>query len=357
MNLILAHPWALALLPLPLLVRWLVPPHREPHQGLVVPFLDKLARLTGQEPAEGAIVSRGSWLRQLSLLLCWACVVVALARPQVIEPPLTKEIPLRDLLLAVDLSGSMQTEDFKNARGDTVDRLTAVKEVLDDFLSHRQGDRVGLILFGSAPFVQAPFTEDTKVCRQLLAEAQIGMAGPQTAFGDAIGLAINVFDRSTVKERVLIVLTDGNDTASQVPPAKAAAIARDKGIVIHTVAVGDPRAAGEDALDVEALKGVAATTGGRFAQASDRTQLAGIYAELDRLETHKTETITHRPRRDVYWWFLAAALAGSMLQHTVQLLHRPRARPSSSERSDRTERSDEDEGRARGTRTKEGAAA
>src|SRR5690606_11944978 len=128
-----------------------------------------------------------------------------------------------------------ETADFQNAAGKTVSRLDAVKEVLDDFLMHRKGDRVGLILFGSAPFVQAPFTGDLAVCRELLDEAQVKMAGPQTAFGDALGLAITVFDRSTVKDRVLIALTDGNDTASKVPPAKAAEIARDKGIVIHTI--------------------------------------------------------------------------------------------------------------------------
>ncbi len=333
MNLILAYPWALALLPLPLLVRWLVPPRREPRQSLVVPFLSRLAEHSGQRPALGAVVPRGGWLRRLDLLFGWVCIVVALARPQVVEPPETKEIPVRDLLLAVDLSGSMETKDFKNARGQVVDRLTAVKEVLDDFLLHRKGDRVGLIFFGSAPFVQAPFTEDLKVCRQLLDEAQVRMAGPQTAFGDALGLAINVFDRSPMKQRVLIALTDGNDTASKVLPAKAAEIARDKGIVIHTVAVGDPRAAGEDALDVVALKNVATTTGGLFSQAADREELAAIYRELDRVETRKVQTITHRPRHDVYWWPLAAALVASMLQHGVQLLLRARNKgePSPSE--------------------------
>lgn len=350
MNLILAHPWLLALLPLPLLVRWLVPPRRESRQGLVVPFLGRLAEHSGQQPARGAVVSRSGWLRSLSLLICWLCVVFALARPQVIEAPETKEVPVRDLLLAVDLSGSMETKDFKNAQGQTVDRLTAVKEVLDDFLQRRQGDRVGLIFFGTAPFVQAPFTEDLKVCRQLLDEAQVRMAGPQTAFGDALGLAINVFDRSPMKDRVLIALTDGNDTASQIPPAKAAEIARDKGIVIHTVAVGDPRAAGEDALDVAALKAVATTTGGMFAQAADRQQLAEIYRQLDQLETRKAQTITHRPRRDVYWWFLGAGLLVSMLQHGAQLLLN-RSRPSSSKRSDppRLEGENENEGRGRKT--------
>lgn len=321
----LAYPWLLLLLPLPALVWWLTPAHREPRQGLIVPFLSRLAQESGQEPGEGAVVLRGGWLRLASLVIGWLCILIALARPQLIEPPITKTVPVRDLLLAVDLSGSMETQDFTNAQGKKIDRLTAVKEVLDDFLMKRKGDRVGLIFFGSAPFVQAPFTEDLKVCRELLDEAQVKMAGPQTAFGDALGLAITVFDRSEVKERVLIALTDGNDTASKIPPAKAAEIARDKDIVIHTVAVGDPRAAGEDALDVDTLKNVAATTGGTYAHAADRTQLDEIYRKLDAIESHKAETISHRPRRDIYWWPLTVAIVVSALQHSLQLLRRGRA--------------------------------
>lgn len=323
----LAYPWMLVLLPLPLLVSWFVPPHLEERQGLVVPFLGRLSEHTGQQPTKGALVLRGGWIRKFSLVFLWTCALLALARPQITEPPITKEVPVRDMLLAVDLSGSMETKDFKNAKGETEDRLSAVKEVLDDFLARRKGDRVGLIFFGTAPFVQAPFTEDLKVCRQLLDEAQAKMAGPQTAFGDALGLAINVFDRSTVKERVLIALTDGNDTSSQVPPAKAASIAKDKGIVIHTVAVGDPRAAGEDALDVDTLKNVAGTTGGIFSHAADRKQLDEIYRTLDELETRKAQTISHRPRRDVYWWPLAVAFAASLLQQILQLImHHVRSR-------------------------------
>ncbi len=315
-----AHPWLLALAPLPLLIWWLAPAHRDARQGLVVPFLARLRRHPGHRTMNRAVISAGGLLRWLSLWICWLGVVLALARPQIIEPAVTKEVPGRDVLLAVDLSGSMETRDFKNARGETVDRLTAVKEVLGDFLTKRKGDRVGLIFFGSAAFVQAPFTEDLKVCRQLLDEAQVRMAGPQTAFGDALGLAINVFDRSPVKDRVLIALTDGNDTASQVPPAKAAQIAKDKGIVIHTVAVGDPKAAGEDALDEKTLKEVASTTGGIYAHATDHQQLDGIYGRLDQLEARKAQTLSHRPRRDIYWWPLAVGLIVSFLFHALQLL-------------------------------------
>ncbi|MFV0276751.1 MAG: VWA domain-containing protein [Parahaliea sp.] len=324
-NLTLAAPWLLSLLPLPLLVWWLAPPYSERRRGLVVPFLPRLAVLVGREPGRGAVVaSRGHW-RALVVLLSWLCTVLALARPQVIEPPVTRELPVRDLLLAVDLSGSMATRDFRDASGKAVERLAAVKTVLDDFLARRQGDRVGLIFFGSAAFVQAPFTEDLAVCRELLAEAQVRMAGPQTAFGDALGLAINVFESSTVQDRVLIALTDGNDTASQVPPEKAAQIASDQGIVIHTVAVGDPKAAGEDALDEVALQKVATTTGGLYSHASDRDQLEAIYEQLNVLETRQVETLSHRPRRDVYWLPLAAALLLSMSCLGPGLL-RPRRR-------------------------------
>ena len=161
----------------------------------------------------GAVVVRASltvavlWLLQVpglmlagGVLLVWIACVAAVARPQIIEPPLTKTVPKRDLLLAVDLSGSMDTKDFKNAQGETVDRLTAVKEVLDDFLTKRAGDRVGLIFFGSAPFVQAPFTEDLKVCRQLLDEA-LRTAGPRAAVYTHLALAHHGLNQPEMAER------------------------------------------------------------------------------------------------------------------------------------------------------------
>lgn len=315
----LAYPWLLAVLPLPLLVRWVAPPYRERREALRVPFLPRLAKVTGLEPSAGAVVLRGGWLRSVALVAMWLCVVAALVRPQWLEPPVTRTVPVRDMMLAVDLSGSMQTKDFTDSSGKTVDRLTAVKQVLDDFLTRRKGDRVGLIVFGNAPFVQAPFTQDLDVCRDLLAETRVGMAGPKTAFGDAIGLAITAFDRSDVPEKVLIVLTDGNDTGSQVPPEKAAAVAKDKRIVIHTVAVGDPKAAGEDKLDEEALKRVAQTTGGTYSHAGNRAELEAIYRRLDELPTREAQTITHRPRHDLFHWPLAAGLALSAVPTAMGL--------------------------------------
>ncbi|MFE1598308.1 VWA domain-containing protein [Methylobacterium sp. ID0610] len=303
-----AYPWTALLLPLPWLVARLAPPRAERRAGLRVPFFDELAALTGARPQHGAVVaSRARWRRGV-LVACWLLTLAALARPQRIEAALHRDLPTRDLLLLVDLSGSMDARDFRDAAGRPTDRLTAVKEVLDGFLARRQGDRVGVVVFGDAPFVLVPFTTDLTLCRALVRETAVGMAGPRTVLGDAIGLGITLFDRSGARARTIIALTDGNDTASRVPPAEAARIARDRGITIHTVAIGDPAAVGEEKLDEAALREVAATTGGGFSRARDRDALAGIYRRLDAIETRRIETVSVRPRTDLYWLPLGLAL-------------------------------------------------
>jgi Ca-activated chloride channel homolog len=311
-----AYPYLLALIVLPLVLRWAMPAYRRERRSVVAPFFDRLVTITGQSPAASGTPSRASHVQQALVWLVWASIVTAVARPQWLDEPITKTNPSRDLLLAVDLSGSMETQDFTDAAGKKVDRLTAVKQVLNDFLAKRKGDRVGLIFFGSAAFVQTTFTEDLDACRALLDEAQVRMAGPKTAFGDAIGLALTIFEReSEVRDRVIIALTDGNDTGSQVPPARAADIAHTQKVTIHTVAVGDPRAAGEEKLDDEALKAVAAATGGRYSRADDRASLAKIYADLDALGTREVETLSYQPRRELYFWPLAAGLLLTLGYH------------------------------------------
>lgn len=310
---VFAHIWLFLLLPLPLVFRRLSRPYREERPAVLVPFFDELAALSGQSPGDGAIVRGQPLPRQIVAGLCWVLLVAAMARPQWVEPPIVKDIPSRDILLGVDLSSSMETEDFTTADGKKSSRLDAVKGVLDDFLTRRKGDRVGLIFFGTAPFIQAPFTEDLETCRELMREAQVGMAGPKTAIGDAIGLSINMFKDSTVKDKLLILLTDGNDSSSKLEPEKAAAIARDDGIVIDTVAVGDPTAVGEQKLDVKTLKDVAAMTGGSYFWAGDGPGLENIYKEIDKLHTHQVESVSYRPKVDLYYWPLTAVLVLGML--------------------------------------------
>jgi len=256
--------------------------------------------------------------------LVWLLVLSALARPQWIEPPVTKSVPTRDPLLLVDLSGSMQHEDTVNAAGDTVDRLTAVKEVLADFLSRRQGDRVGLVVFGDAPYLQVPFTTDVKLAQQLLDQCAIGMAGPRTALGDVIGLGVNLFEQSDAPAKTMTALTDGNDTKSQAPPIAAARVAAEWAIRIHTVAIGDPTTVGEEKLDEQTWRDVAEETGGSYFFAADRAQRDRIYDELDRWETHEVNRVTHRPRRDLFYWPRAVAFLATMANKLWNVLARKR---------------------------------
>ena len=318
-----AHLWFFALLPLPWLLRAILPPRRTTRVAVRVPFGNRLRAAT----AEGGSVSRATKQasRQIIPTLVWLLVLTALARPQWIAAPLTKDLPTRDLLLLVDLSGSMRQEDFTNAAGKKVDRLAAVKEVLGDFLVRRDGDRVGLVVFGDAPFLQAPFSTDLNLSRRLLDETAIGMAGPRTAFGDAIGLGVTLFDHSDVPAKTIIALTDGNDTASQVPPAEAARVAKERGIRIHTVAIGDPTTVGEEKLDEAALRAVAQGSGGSYFFAGDRQQLAGIYTELDKIETRKVKVISHRPRNDLFYWPLLAALVLWLVEIAFVVMRQSRA--------------------------------
>jgi Ca-activated chloride channel homolog len=302
----IAHQWIFVLLPLPWLLRAVLPPQRIAQPTVRVPFGGRL-RVALADSGGVVQVTKGASTQLLAMLI-WMLVLAALARPQWLEPPVTRESPARDLLLLVDLSLSMRQEDFTSASGARVDRLTAVKEVLGEFLAHRKGDRVGLVVFGDAPFLQAPFSNDLELARQLLDETAIGMAGARTALGDAIGLGISLFESSDAPARTIIALTDGNDTASLVPPVEAARVARGRGIRIHTVAIGDPTTLGEEKLDEATLREVAETADGSYFYAADRQQLAGVYDELDRIETREVEGVSYRPRRELFYWPLAAAL-------------------------------------------------
>ncbi|MEZ5592184.1 MAG: VWA domain-containing protein [Gammaproteobacteria bacterium] len=307
------YPLAFLLLPLPLLVYWLSGAYRDRGQALRVPFFQRLVELTEQQPRAGAVVIRKTLLQRAVLALSWVLVVLALARPEWAGEPIVQEIAARDLLLIVDLSGSMEAQDFSDAEGAKVTRLQAVKQVLDEFISRRQGDRLGLAVFGDAAFPQTPFTEDHATVRTLLDELQPRMAGPKTMMGDAIGLAVRLFDASDKDNKVAILLTDGNDSGSQMPVTQAARIAAERGITLYSIAIGDPTTVGEDALDTGILETIAELTGGRFFLALDRAELDAIYAELDKLEPNKLDTLSYRPKRALFHYPLAVALLAQLL--------------------------------------------
>jgi len=315
-----AYPWLLLLLLVPLTVPYLLKPYQEEGPAIRTPWFKRIVTLFQVEAGQETTVRKRARYEYLLNALLVVGVVVALARPQYIEPPVTRIVPTRDVLLIVDLSGSMEAVDFTDPHGVKTDRLTAVKSVLDDFLEKRAGDRVGLIVFGNAPYVQVPFTQDLEACRILLSETASRMAGPRTAFGDAIGLGITLFERSEVQDKLMIALTDGNDTGSKVAPREAARIARDEGVVIHVVGVGDPASVGEEQLDEEVLRAVASTSGGRYFFAADRAQLNEVYLEIDKIESREVESYSYRPRNDLFHWPLGAVLVGSLAMYCFRLL-------------------------------------
>ncbi len=311
-------PWLFLLLPAPYLAYRFLPAYEPRGQALRVPFFARFGELL--DAGEVHRSQSRSRLRLAALLIVWCATLVALARPYRQGAPIERETSARDLLLAVDLSGSMAEADLAGAdpAAKAEVRLDVVKCVVGEFVERRRGDRIGLIVFGSAAFVQTPFTRDTSVVNQLLQQTEVGMAGPKTALGDAVGLALNVLARSSAKNRVVIVLTDGNDTGSNVPPVQAARIAAARGVTLHIIGVGDPRAAGEEALNTAVLTRMSTLTGGRFFRANDTASMEEAYRTLDTLEpiAHRTtayqpkQAVTDEPLSVVVSLFSLAALAG-----------------------------------------------
>jgi Ca-activated chloride channel family protein len=317
-------PWAFVLLPLPLLVFWVAPVFHDSGEALRAPFFSRLVDISGLQPRSGAMVLRKSWLQRANIILTWVLVVISLAQPIWAGEPIVREKSARDLMLIVDLSVSMDEEDFDDAAGEKISRIDAVKQVLGDFIERRKSDRLGLAVFGNAAFPQAPFTEDHKTVLELLDELQTGMAGPKTMIGDAIGLAVRLFEASESENKVVILLTDGNDSGSQMPVPRAAEIAAANAITIHTIAMGDPTTVGEKELDIDSLKNISEVTGGRSFLALDNAELTNIYDELDKLETEKLETLSYRPKLPLFFYPLGLLIVANLLLTSIMLFQASR---------------------------------
>ncbi len=312
------YPWLLLLLPLPLLTYRYLDVYHESRSALRVPFFAAMIRAAGQVPGPSGS-ARGGWQWLLNLL-AWGLLLAACARPVWVEKPIERERPARDLMLAIDISQSMDARDYSESAGQQVDRLTAVKEVVRDFISRRKDDRIGLIVFGSGAYPQSPPTLDHASLLLLLDEIGVGMAGPNTALGDSIGLAIKLLAGAREQEKVMILLTDGNDTSSAISPRQAASMARDRGILVHTVGIGDPQAKGEARVDLQTLDDIARITGGRFFQAGDSDALQQVYATLDRVTPRRVNVFSHSFKRDLFWLPLGAALLALTLGHGIAAL-------------------------------------
>lgn len=313
-------PWAFLLLPLPALAWWLCPPAPQGGGALRIPFYQSVQALPGQ--GEGGS-SRAGIAALLVKSAAWLLLVVAAAQPQWMGPPQSVTSRGRDLMLALDLSGSMATEDFA-IRGRPIDRFSVVRAVARQFALDRHGDRVGLVLFGTRPFLQAPVTPDLETVATLLDESEVGLAGDETALGDAIGLAVKHLRDRPEEQRVLVLLSDGASNAGVLEPAKAAELAREAGVRIYTIGVGgEPRVVstlfgpqalpGAPELDEATLRAVAKETGGSYFRADDTESLLRVYSEIDKLEPTEGEQSTVRPVRALFFWPLGGAMALSAL--------------------------------------------
>ncbi len=316
----LEWPWALWALPLPWLVmRWLPPAPANEGSALRVPFLDEVLALDAGFGERKA--SQRRWLK-MAPWLAWLLLVLAATQPQWLGEPVALPVSGRDLMLAVDVSGSMASEDFM-LDGHSANRLQVVKAAAKTFIERREGDRLGLILFGSQAYQQTPLTFDRDTVATLLNEAVVGLAGKETAIGDAIGLALKRLRAADAKDRVLILLTDGANTAGEVAPRQAAKLAAAEGLRIYTIGLG-AKAMRQDTffgsriinpsadLDEATLKDIAEITGGRYFRATDTDSLESIYQELDRLEPATRDTEYFRPHQSLFVWPLALALVISV---------------------------------------------
>jgi Ca-activated chloride channel family protein len=319
----LAWPWVLLALPLPWILQRLLPPAR-PAGGaaLQVPFFQDLKAMGTTHPAAH---SRAAYALAS---LAWVLLVAGAARPQWLGEPVDLPVSGRDLMLAVDVSGSMESADY-SLNGRSATRLDVVKAVAGGFIEQRAGDRLGLIVFGSRAYLQTPLTFDRATVEQMLRETVIGLAGRETAIGDAIVLAVKRLREQAEDNRVLILLTDGANTAGNVAPLAAAQLAAQAKVRIYTIGIGAGQVGmrtpfgtllqtGSD-LDPATLKAIAATTGGRYFQATNTTELEKVYQDLDRLEPSVRDSRTYRPLVSLYYW-----PAGMALIIAMGLLLRPR---------------------------------
>ncbi len=309
----LEWPLVLLVVPLPLLVYLALPASPLQQAALRVPVIDDF-RLGAMGTNE---IKPRRW-RQWLGLLAWLLLVLAASRPQWLGESIAMPVSGRDLMLAVDLSDSMRTGDFK-IEGQQVNRLQATKQVASQFIERRRGDRLGLILFGTQAYLQVPLSFDSTTVNRLLQESAIGLAGERTAIGDAIGLAIKRLDLESDNSRVLILMTDGANTAGEVTPLKAAQLAADRELKIYTIGIGADeqiettwfgtrRTNPSAQLDEKTLRTIARLSGGQYFRARDSEELARIYGLLDELEPLARDTQNLRPIQALFMWPLALAL-------------------------------------------------
>jgi len=296
--------WALLLLPAPLVVRRLLPATHSVDVALTVPLLNHY-------PFDGSSIGKStSRMARICFWILWICLVIAASKPFWLGEPLTRTVSGRDLMLALDISGSMSETDM-TINSKAASRIEVLKIVVDKFIKRREGDRLGLILFGTNAYTYVPLTFDLDTLSRLIADISTGLAGRHTAIGDAIGLAIKTMRQQEAKHKVLVLVTDGSNTAGFENPIIAAQTARQQGLTIYTIGVGtDAQTLGRTygqrniptgvALNERVLGRIADVTGGEYFRATNAAALEKIYLALDKLEPVEYQYQSHRPRNELF---------------------------------------------------------
>jgi Ca-activated chloride channel family protein len=324
-----AYPIYFLILPLPFLIRAILSPAKSGRdKAIEIPFYEDLQKISASRKY---FSSNGKFRFSLLIIwVIWGLLICAAARPRWVGEPMPIETTGRDLMIALDLSGSMQMEDFK-VDGNAVNRLQIVKKLAKSFVEKRKGDRLGLILFGSRAYLQVPLTLDIKTVKSVLDEADIGLAGKQTAIGDAIGLAMKNLRNRKGKDKVLILLTDGSNNAGELNVMQSAGLAKDLGVKIYTIGIGAKafrartffgtvvKNPSKD-LDEKTLMQVASQTGGKYFRASDSEGFEKIYDDINRLEPAKGGDVFVRPIKELFYVPLAFALLLSFITAIAKVM-------------------------------------
>ncbi|WP_276388634.1 vWA domain-containing protein [Eudoraea chungangensis] len=309
------YPWMLWLILAPILILALKP-LRYRAESLFAPFFDEIIRLKQEKPTKGVQIAKRNPIALVLLLLVWISLVCAAASPQLIGEPEKQIKTARNFLINVDISLSMETRDWVNQKGVKTTRWEAVKEVMAEFISRRKGDRMGLILFGSQAYLQTPFTDDLEVVESLLKESEVGMAGAKTAIGNSIGKAVELFEQDSIQKKVMVLITDGADSGSELKPIQAARLAAADSIVIYTIGIGTTEAQIYE-LDEYTLTEIAKATTGQYFKASDRERLEQVYDELDQLEPIEYENKDYIPKRLLFYYPLIVAFIAALGYHLI----------------------------------------
>jgi len=306
--------WVFWLLPLPILITLLIPPLRKQVSGLIGPFYFRSLKISGQKPKKSSWISRRNVIQKIVLSFVWIALVTALASPQFVGKSELKIKTARSFLVACDISFSMDTRDWISGNR-RLSRWEAVKKVMGTFMDQRKSDQLGLIFFATNAYLQAPLTNDLGVVRWMLDETEVGMAGQTTGLGNPIGMGIDVFKRDSLNvKKVMLLLTDGVDSGSDIAPLDAANLARKDSITIYTLGIGSPSSSD---LDENTLKDIANVTGGQYFRAIDQVQLKQAYATLNELEPIEYEEESYKPITLLYYYPLGFALAITLVYHLV----------------------------------------